>query len=157
MNKKLLGGIIIAVVVVALIVVAYFVFGTKDNAKTLDLAKISTEITNAGFSEMASMEVDTEILSSYFQVDGSNVVAVYGKIPMMNVHASLYVLVEAAEGQAEVVKQQLETFGTSYEQQWARYLPEQYELVQNRKIGTIGNYVYMVISENADKLLDLIK
>lgn len=157
MNKKLLIGIIVAVVVVVLGVVAYFIFSPKDDSKTLDLSVVSTEITNAGFAEMSTMDVDTEILSSYFQVDNANVVSVYGKVPMMNVHASLYVLIEAVDGQAETVKQQLDTFATNYEQQWERYLPEQYELVQNRKVGITGNYVYMIIAQNADELVNLVK
>lgn len=156
MDKKILIGIIVATIVV-LGVTVFFMFSPKDDAKTLDLPAISTQITNTGFAEMATMDVDAEILSSYFQVDTANVVSVYGKVPMMNVHASLYVLIEAKEGQAETVKQQLDTFATNYEQQWERYLPEQYELVQNRKVGITGNYVYMIVAQNADELVNLVK
>lgn len=158
MNKKVFVGIVIAVVVVALVIGGYFAFANKNKAsKNIELATISDNITNAGFSEMAAMEIDKDTLSSYFQVDTANVEEVYGKMPMMNVHASMYVLVKAREGKAEDVKQNLETFGQSYEEEWSSYLPEQHELVQNRKIGIVGDYVYLIIAENADELVKLIK
>ena len=70
---------------------------------------------------------------------------------------SMYLIVKAKDEKLEDVKQKVEAYGISYEEQWARYLPEQYELVQNRKIGTIGNYVYMIVAENAEDLVTLIK
>ena len=158
MNKKVLVGVIIAIVVVVLLIGGYFMFSNKEkSAKNLDLATISNNITSSGFSEMSTMDIDKDTLSTYFQVDTANVVEVYGKMPMMNVHASMYVLVKTTEGKAEDVKQNLETFGQSYEEQWSRYLPAQHELVQNRKIGIVGDYVYLIIAENADELVKLIK
>ena len=158
MNKNVLVGVIIAIIVVILVIGGYFIFSNKsETSKNLDLAAISDNITNTRFSEMAMMEVDKDTLSSYYQVDVANVEEVYGKVPMMNVQASMYVLIKAVDGKAEDVKQNLETFGQSYEEQWSTYLPAQHELVQNRKIGTIGNYVYLVIAENVDELVQLIK
>lgn len=156
MDKKILIGVIIAIVVVVLGVGAYFAFAPK-GAKTLDLATISENITNARFSEMATGDIDKDILQSVFQVNTENVEEVYGKMAMMNVHASRYLLIKAVDGKAEEVKQELEAYGVSYEEQWAMYLPSQHELVQNRKIGTIGNYVYLVIAEDAEELVNLIK
>lgn len=158
MNKKVLVGVIIAIVVVVLLIGGYFIFSNKEKtAKNLDLSTISNNITSSGFSEMSTLDIDKDTLSTYFQVDTANVVEVYGKMPMMNVQASMYVLVKATEGKVEDVKQNLETFGQSYEEQWSRYLPAQHELVQNRKIGIVGDYVYLIIAENADELVKLIK
>lgn len=156
MNKKVLITIISIIALVIIAVGAYFL--VKGNQKvTLDLATISKNITEKGFSEMATTDVDKELLSTYFQVDTANVEEVYGKIPMMNVQASLYVLIKAVDGKAETVKQNIETFAQNYEEQWSRYLPAQHELVQNRKLGTNGDYVYLVIAENAEELVNLIK
>lgn len=158
MNKKVLIGIVIAVVVLLLVIGMYFAFGNKGNASgNLDLKAVSENITRKEFEEMSTMDVDKETLSSYFQVDTANVDKVYGKVPMMNVHASLYLLVQAKDGKVDSVKEDLEDFGKSYEQEWSRYLPEQYDLVKDRKIGTKGNVVYLVIAEDADELVKLIK
>lgn len=157
MNKKVLITIIVLVVLlVAVAVGGYFIVkGAKP--VTLDLATISNSIMEAGFSQMATADVDNEVLSSYMQIDTANVEEVYGKMPMMNVQASMYILIKAKDGTVETVKQNVEAFGQRYEEQWAMYLPAQHELVQNRKIGVIGNYVYMVIAENADEIVSLIK
>lgn len=158
MDKKVIIGIIIAVVVVLLVVGMYFVFGNKEKtSENLDLKTISDNITKAEFEEMSTMDVDKDTLSSYFQVDTANVEEVYGKVPMMNVQASMYVLVKATDGKAETVKASIEEFGKGYEQQWSRYLPEQYDLVKARKIGVKGDVVYLIIAENSDELVKLIK
>ncbi len=159
MNKKVMIGIIIAIIVVALGVGAYFIFVPKTNNTnvTLDLQTVSANITNAGFSETMMMELDTAILSSVYKIDEANVAEVVGKMPMINVQASMYLIIKAADGKVDEVKAKVEEYGQSYEQQWATYLPAQHELVQNRKVGKIGNYVYMVIAENAEDLVKLIK
>lgn len=156
MNKKVLITIIVLVVLVAVATGGYFIVkGAKP--VTLDLATISNNIMEAGFSKMPVADVDNEVLTSYMQVDTANVEEVYGKMPMMNVQASMYILIKAKDGTVETVKQNVEAFGQRYEDQWAMYLPAQHELVQNRKIGVIGNYVYMIIAENADEMVSLIK
>lgn len=160
MNKKLVIGIIVAVAIIALIVGGYFIFTpkTKNEAnKTLDLPAISTSIKETGFKEMSMMDIDSTVLASVFQINEDEVEEFVGKMPMMNVQASMYLIVKAKEEKLEDVKQKVEAYGISYEEQWARYLPAQYELVQNRKIGTIGNYVYMIVAENAEDLVTLIK
>ena len=75
-----------------------------------------------------------------------------GKMPMMNVQASMYLLIQAKEGTVETVKSELDQYATKYEEQWSTYLPEQYELVKNRKTGIVGNTVYLIIAENAETL-----
>ena len=85
-------------------------------------------------------------------VNTENVENVVGKIPMMNVQASMYLLVQAKDGAADTVKSELDNYLTQYEEQWSRYLPEQYALVQNRIEGTVGNTIYVIIAENADTL-----
>ena len=159
MNKKVLIAVIVVIVVIALVVGGIFLFTGKKggNSSNLDLATISTKVTETGFAEMSMQEVDMDTLSGYYQVDTANVAEVYGKMPMMNIKSSMYVLIKATEGKVEEVKQDIEKFGERYEEQWATYLPDQYDLVVNRKIGTIGDYVYLVIAENADEIVKLIK
>ena len=76
---------------------------------------------------------------------------------MMNVHASMFVIIKATDGKVEEVLQKVETYATNYEAQWERYLPEQFELVKNREVGKTGNYVYMIVAENASELVKNIK
>ena len=155
MNKKLVIGIAVAVVVIALAAGTFFMLG---GSKELNLEEVSAAISaKGGFDEMGTSPIDSEFYASYMAANAENVEAMVGKFPMMNVHASMYLIVKAKEGAVDAVKQDLVNFGQVYDDQWARYLPAQYELVQNRKIGTYGNYAYIIIAQNAEELENLIK
>jgi len=155
MNKKLVIGIVAAVVVVALAVGAFLFLG---GSKEINLEEVSALVSSkGGFDEMSTSPIDSEFYTSYMAANAENVEEMSGKFPMMNVHASMYLIVKAKAGNVDAVKQDLENFGQVYDDQWARYLPAQYELVQNRKIGTYGDYAYIIIAQNAEELVNLIK
>ena len=150
MNKNVLIAII-AVVVVG--VVAFVLLGNNGEAKSLDVAAANQTLsTTTPFNEMMTMDITTEELSAVCGIDTANVEKVYGKMPMMNVHASMYLLIEAKEGKVETVKAELDKYVEQYEGQWSTYLPEQYEYVKNRKEGVLGNTIYLIIAENSEAL-----
>lgn len=162
MNKKIIYAIIAVVVVIAVIIGGYALLNNNNNntptAQNIDLTVLNGEIQAKGqFDQMSTMPIDKEVAKSVYEIDETQIEEIIGAMPMMNVHASQYVVIKATEGNVENVKAKLETYGQSYEQQWERYLPEQYELVKNRKIGTNGNYAYMIIAQNAEELEALIK
>ena len=156
-NNKGIYGVIIVLVIIAIIAAVYFLFIRNGNVN-LDLNSISTSITsNGGFNDMATMDITKDVAVSVFNIPESDIEEVYGKMPMMNVQASLFAVIKAADGKADEVKQKLEEYGNSYQAQWEKYLPEQLELVKNRIIATTGDYVYIIIAENATELEILIK
>ena len=69
----------------------------------------------------------------------------------------MYVVIKTDENNLQEVKMSLESYGREYENQWSTYLPDQYELVKSREIGIKGNYVYMIISENPEEIVNMIK
>ncbi|NLC79126.1 MAG: DUF4358 domain-containing protein [Ruminococcaceae bacterium] len=79
-------------------------------------------------------------------------------LPLMNVQASLYIAVLPKEGFEADVKNELESYMTSYENTWSQYLPDQYELVENRLVTEIktgeGTYYVYIISENNERVLE---
>lgn len=152
MNKKMIISIVVILAVIVIGVVAFFML-KQEPVKTLNIEEASNTLSNATpFSEMATMDITSDLLEDVYGINPQNVANVVGKAPMMNVHASMYILIEAVDGQVDTVKTELEQYATNYEQQWERYLPEQYELVQNRKVGVVGNTVYMIVAENAETL-----
>lgn len=166
MNKKKKILIIIAAVVLAAIIAAVIiVVVTKENdgsgkeeSKVINIDEVSSQITEgSSFKEMATMDVTMDLVDTYFGINRENVVNAVGKIPSMNVHSSMYIIIEAKDGKAEDVKAELNTYAENYEQMWSTYLPDQYELVKNRRLGSTGNYVYLIIAENAEELEGLIK
>lgn len=158
MNKKVMY-VIIAVVAALVVALAIFFFVRGDNKEvTLDLQQLNTTISEkAPFNEMATMDIDLETLTSFYEINAEDVEEVIGKMPMMNVHASMYLVIKAKEGSVDTVKEKVEQYAAAQEQVWATYLPEQYALVQQRKLGVSGNYVYLFISENASELEALVK
>lgn len=149
---------IVAIVIALIIAVVVLVMPKEETKKEINLEEVSNKITeNSAFKEMATENISTDTLKNYFQVNTENVEKVVGKVPLMNVHSSLYVIIQAKEGKANEVKEDLNEFLKGYEELWSRYLPDQYEYVQNRKFDVIGDYVYLIIAEDSGKLENIVK
>ena len=164
MNKKIVYLLIVLIVAIVVAVAVYFLTtqnqqnGENANNVTIDLQALNTTLSSqTPFNEMATMDITIETLNTMYQITADEVEAVIGKMPMMNVQASMYLVIQAKDGSVDSVKTKVDNYATSYEQQWERYLPEQYELVKQRKTGVKGNYIYLIISENAANLEALIK
>lgn len=151
MKKKILIAIIVILVIALIAVGAYFIFFNEEKTLDVDTAN-QTLASSAPFNELASMDVTVEELGTIMGINTENVEKVAGKIPMMNVQASMYLLVQAKDGAVDTVKSELDNYLAQYEEQWSTYLPAQYALVQNRKVGIVGNTIYVIIAENADTL-----
>ena len=149
MNKKI-GIAIVAVVVVAIVAVLMLNGG---NAKSINIDEAAATLNaTTPFNEMAAMDITSDLLEGIYGINPANVEKVVGKAPMMNVHSSMYMLIQAKEGTVETVKTELDKYLEQYEQQWSTYLPAQYELVKNRKEAVVGNTIYVIIAENAETL-----
>ena len=152
MNKKVIITIIAILAVIIIGIVGYLML-KPEPVKTLNIEQASNTLANSTpFSEMATMDITSDLLEGVYGMNPQNVANVVGKAPMMNVHASMYILIQAVDGKVDTVKAELEQYATNYEQQWERYLPAQYELVRNRKVGVVGNTIYMIVAENAETL-----
>lgn len=151
MKKKILIAIIVILVIALIAVGAYYIFFNEEKTLDVDTAN-QTLASSAPFNELASMDLTVEELGTIMGINTENVEKVAGKIPMMNVQASMYLLVQAKDGAVDTVKSELDNYLAQYEEQWSTYLPAQYALVQNRKVGTVGNTIYVIIAENADTL-----
>ena len=156
MKKNILIVLVILLILVLVGAGIYFLTRNSEEdttAKTVDINAVGQTFANsAPFNELTAMDITADTLGTVFGINTENVENVVGKMPMINVQASMYVLIQAKEGTAETVKAELDKYATQYEEQWRTYLPEQYALVQNRKMGVVGNTVYMIIAENAETL-----
>ncbi len=155
MNKKVI--IITAVVVVVLIAIILGVVFIGGQKKELNLQELNTAISEMQpFNEMQTAEIDDSILTSLYEMSEEDYEEAVGKMPMMNIQASMYLIVKAKEGKVDTVKEKVEAYATTQEEIWSRYLPEQYDLVQKRKLNVVGDYVYLIIAETADEIEALI-
>ena len=100
-----------------------------------------------------SMDVDDTVLMDMYGLSSDLVKDYAIFMPAMNVHATEIILVEAQDGKLEEVKKALDKRLETIEQTWSTYLPEQYELVKNRKTLEQGNVIAIVIADQADAIL----
>ena len=158
MKKTVLSVIVAIVIIVAVVVGAYFILNGSEEEKTIDLNTASQTLSNSSpFNELSTMDITIDVLSSVYGINTQNVENVIGKMPMMNVQASMYLLIQAKDGTAETVKSELDQYATKYEEQWSTYLPEQYELVKNRLEKEYGDYLIYIVSSNNDLVFETIK
>ena len=165
MKKRNIILIIISIVLVIIIGIALVVFlnynnstSNKDENISISLDELDKKIEQSNEFEFSKMNaiIDDEA-SAKFLIDKSKIKNIIGREPIVHTKSGMYVIIETDSDNIQDVKLALESYGSEYEEEWKTYLPDQYELVKNREIGVKGNYVYMIVSENPEKILELIK
>ena len=158
-SKKDMIIVTVAVSLVILLTIAACVFlFVKNSHKNLNLQELNTTISEmAPYKDMTMLDIDSYILNSLYEVPEEQYEEAVGKMPMLNVQSSMYLVIKAKEDTVDEVKEKVESYAQKQEDAWSKYLPEQYELVKNRKQGVVGNYIYLIIGENAEEVEKLVK
>lgn len=118
------------------------------------VADVAAAVEKALAPEGEMMAFTADDLSALYGLDASAVQGFVGKMPMMNVKATEYLVVKAASGQAGTVQKAMQSRQAALDATWKQYLPDQYELVKNYKLVTNGDYVLFVVGENAQAAVD---
>ncbi|MGI6029880.1 MAG: DUF4358 domain-containing protein [Eubacteriales bacterium] len=102
--------------------------------------------------------LDDSSLSSIYGLDLSLVEDHCVKVPMMNVKANEIAIIRVKNASdVATVKSVLESRKATIVKQFEQYLQDQLDIAKNGIIGSSGNYVYMVIHEDASAIVDIIK
>jgi uncharacterized protein YpmB len=165
MKKRNIILIIISIVLVIIIGIALVIFlnynnsiSNKDENISISLDELDKKIEQTNEFEFLKMNAITDDeASAKFLIDKSKIKNIIGREPIVHTKSGMYVVIQTDLDNIQDVKLALESYGSEYEEQWKTYLPDQYELVKNREIGVKGNYVYMIVSESPEKILELIK
>ena len=164
MNKKLPIILVISIIVLVITGICIFIFISNDKNESknipvsISLEELNKKIEESGKYDLSKMQViDKGYAVSTFLIDEDKIHDIIGKSPIINTKSSMYVVIKTDENNLQEVKMSLESYGREYENQWSTYLPDQYELVKSREIGIKGNYVYMIISENPEEIVNMIK
>ena len=165
MKKGNIILIIISIVLVIIIGIALVVFlnynnsiSNKDENISISLDELDKKIEQTNEFEFLKMNAITDDeASAKFLIDKSKIKNIIGREPIVHTKSGMYVVIQTDLDNIQDVKLALESYGSEYEEQWKTYLPDQYELVKNREIGVKGDYVYMIVSESPEKILELIK
>lgn len=130
----------------------------KDENISISLDELDKKIEQTNEFEFLKMNAITDDeASAKFLIDKSKIKNIIGREPIVHTKSGMYVVIQTDLDNIQDVKLALESYGSEYEEQWKTYLPDQYELVKNREIGVKGDYVYMIVSESPEKILELIK
>lgn len=158
------------VILISIIILASFVFTTviivKERCdgknKYKDLS-INFENLNSYFEEngdfnLANMkDIDSSYIENTLNIPMEKINSYTGKIPIVNVNANMYIIIEAKEQEnTNEIQEKLETFLVSYKKEWESFLLSEYDLLFESKVKVKGKYVYLIISENSKKLEDYI-
>lgn len=165
MKKRNIILIIISIILVIIIGIALVVFlnynnstSNKDENISISLDELDKKIEQTNEFEFLKMNAITvDEASAKFLIDKSKIKNIIGREPIVHTKSGMYVVIQTDLDNIQDVKLALESYGSEYEEQWKTYLPDQYELVKNREIGVKGDYVYMIVSESPEKILELIK
>ncbi len=165
MKKRNIIVIIISIILVIIIGIALVIFlnynnstSNKDENISISLDELDKKIEQTNEFEFLKMNAITDDeASAKFLIDKSKIKNIIGREPIVHTKSGMYVVIQTDLDNIQDVKLALESYGSEYEEQWKTYLPDQYELVKNREIGVKGNYVYMIVSESPEKILELIK
>ena len=128
--------------------------GSKEEAKEIDIPALWTSIEET--VELPSMmELDDSTLKDVYGIDAADLESYVARIPMMNVHATEFFIAKVKDGKMDSVKEAIAKRQADLVTVWEQYLPEQYELVQNYKLETEGNYVLFCVCAQADEVVGL--
>lgn len=164
MNKKLSIILVISLLLLGIAGICIFLIVNRNQNESkkisvsISLEELNKKIEKSGKYDISKMQViDKGYAISTFLIDEDKIQDIIGKSPIINTKSSMYVVIKTDENNLQEVKMSLESYGREYENQWSTYLPDQYELVKSREIGIKGNYVYMIISENPEEIVNMIK
>ena len=112
---------------------------------------------NGDFNLVNMTDIDKEYIEKTLNIPMEKINSYTGKIPIVNVNANMYIIIEAKEQEnTNEIQEKLETFLASYKKEWESFLLSEYDLLFESKVKVKGKYVYLIISENSKKLEDYI-
>jgi len=131
--------------------------GDEGTIKDISVADIITAIEEKVDLNIVNLPKDETLEKNYY-INPEDVAEAEIKTAMMNVKSNELAIIKAKDSsKVEDIKKSVEKRGEDLDKQWSSYLPDQYELVKNRKIKAIGNYVILIIDKEADQIEEIIE
>ncbi len=127
----------------------------QGNAKSVQ--DIYTEITQA-VSLNSPMLVPNDFIMNYYGIDVSTLDEYVFSMSEAAISAETVVILKAKDAAAtEALRASLQTVIDQKRSEMENYLPDQFQIVDRSSVQVKGNYVYLVISEQADTISQIIQ
>lgn len=124
---------------------------SEDNSRVLETIK------NAKALVLPMMiELTSDMFQDVLALDPAKVAEYAIKQPAMITSSTTYMVVKPTKGAKAEVKAALDNYMVALENQWATYLPAQYELVKNRMYKEYGDYLIYIVSTDNDLIYNTI-
>ncbi len=118
---------------------------------------IYTEITQA-VSLNSPMLVPNDFIMNYYGIDVSTLDEYVFSMSEAAISAETVVILKAKDAAAtEALRASLQTVIDQKRSEMENYLPDQFQIVDRSSVQVKGNYVYLVISEQADTISQIIQ
>ena len=130
----------------------------SDDSKTaLPIADIYKEIGQK--VALKSPEcMDDEFISNYYGIDAATLEEYVFSISEDAAQAETIIIMKVKDSKdLEDIAECLRTVVDEKKNEMENYIPEQFAIVEKSKVVTKDNYVWLVISENADAVTDIIE
>ena len=124
---------------------------TKEE-KEAKMVEIITKLMEFEVMMPASMPLDATMISEIYQLAETDYEVGTVQMPMMMVHATEFAIFWAAEGKMDTILEKIEARQDALVATWERYLPDQFELVQNYKVLVNGDLVVFLICNEMDTI-----
>ncbi len=132
---------------------AYLIYLVTDE---MDKAtKIVNDTKQPLFSMIMSLTDDN--LESMIGINPSDLKDYVIYLPMSITNTNLYMVIEPEKGKKDKVQEAVNEYLTRLEKNFETYLPDQYEIIKNRKETTYGDYLIYIASTDNEKVLKEIK
>lgn len=157
-TKLIIGYIIVMIIILVFGAVSIYMYLNNQVPTNIDMNILNNKMAEeASFNSGRMQEITKENVTELFNIPQDKVKEVIGKVPLLNISSGMYVVIHTEKENVEQVEQLLINYGNDYENKWSTYMEDQYELVKQRKIGSIGNYVYMIVYETPDDMIKYLK
>lgn len=156
-KKKVLIILTVSLIILFISFVMFLILNNIKEVK-LDLNDVNSKILEQGEFNTSNMkDIDVEYITNTLGIDSNYVVEYIGKVPLLEISSSMYIVIQTnSKEEADIVLDKLNIFATNYENTWNSFLLSERKLVENRKLGKKGKYVYLIIDENVEELEKLI-
>lgn len=140
-----------------LIILGLILF-TGCSSKSIDLKNVETQIIDSSILTEPQV-TDIDSFAKRYSLDIANISASLVITSKKFDSAEMVLVILPKSGKTNEVKEELDKFINSYNNQWVdmNYFPKQKELVENALNTTYHNYLIYIVSNDNDKLLNLIK
>jgi len=121
----------------------------------LKAAEMTTKMTEQ-VEQPNLIELEDDMVQTMYHLDPSLLEDYSIRIPLMNIKSNEIAILKVRDSKdMATVEAAVKQRAQDVQKQFETYLPDQYENAKNYKMVTKGNYVFFVISEEADKLQEV--